>query len=105
MSPCASPDRQRNREKEHKYLMAERLAVKEEQDNHLAGNLQLNTNLASRYRQLRNRAVTRQSEFLDQMDQKMALQNKLKDLQQVMLYVPLTGNAIPSTGNAIRTFN
>lgn len=78
---CA--ERQRVREKEHKHLLSERQALKASEEQHLDANVQLNKSLASRYRQLRNRALVRRAQYLDDVEQRVAFENKLKDLQQV----------------------
>ncbi len=67
---CVCTERQRMREKEHKQHVVERQAVRASEEQHLEANVCLNTSLAARYRQLRNRALTRRAQYLDDIEQR-----------------------------------
>lgn len=78
--------RMRHLEKTHKEHMVDRNQVLDQHQKDLTHNLKLNKELASRYRQLQNQFVALKNEVLDKYDDRVKLENSIKDLKQVRIW-------------------
>ena len=70
-------------EHSHKEHVLQRNSVLEQHQRDLTDNLALNKDLAARYRQLQNEYVVLKNEVLNKYDDRVKLENTIKDLKQV----------------------